>query len=90
MDGVGAVLLGQLNDAGDVQIGPQGTLIFADQIGFVGGCAENAVRILIGIDRDGLQAQIVTGTEDPHCNLAAVCHQHFFEHFAHKVSSSFI
>ena len=79
VDGVGAVLLGQLDDAGDVQIGPQGALVLADQIGLVGGGAEHAVHILVGVDGDGLQSQVVTGPEDPHGDLAPVGHQDLLE-----------
>ena len=50
--------------------------------------AEDAVRIFVGIDGDGLQAQVVTGPEDPHGDLAPVCHQYLFKGSAHDASSS--
>ena len=90
MDSVGAVLLGQLDDARDIQIGPQRALVLADQVGLVGGRAEQAIGILIGVDGDGLQAQVMAGPENAHGNLAPVGDQHLFEHFAHNGSSSFM
>ena len=75
VDGVGPVLLGQVDDAGDVQIGAQGALVLADQIGLIRGGAEQAVGILVGIDGDGLKTQVVAGPEHPHGDLAPVGHQ---------------
>ena len=83
VDGVGAVLLRQLDDPGDVQIGAQGALILSDQIGLVRGGAEEAVNVLVGVDGNGLEAQVVTGPEDPHGDLAPVGDQDLLECLAH-------
>src|SRR5699024_4240072 len=83
VNGVGAVLLSQLNDPRNIQIGAQGTLVLTDQIGLISGGAEKAVYILVGVDGNGLEAQVMTGPEDPHCDLAPVGHQDLFECLAH-------
>jgi len=83
VNGIGAVLLSQLDDPGDVQIGAQGALVLSDQIGLVRGGAEEAVYVLIGVDGNGLEAQVVTGPEDPHGDLAPVGDQDLLECLAH-------
>ena len=83
VDGVGTVLLRQLDDAGNIQVGAQGALVFSDQIGLIRGGAEEAVYILVGVDGNGLEAQVVTGPEDSHGDLAPVGHQDLFECLAH-------
>ena len=83
VDGIRAVFLRQLDDPRDVQIRAQRAFILADQIGFVRRRAEQSVHILVGIDGDGLHAQIVARAEHTHGDLAAVRHQHLFELFAH-------
>ena len=69
--------------ARDVQIGTQGALVLSDQIGLVRGGAEEAVYVLIGVDGNGLEAQVVTGPEDPHGDLAPVGDQDLLECLAH-------
>ena len=83
VDGVGAVLFGQMDDAGNIQISAQRAFVLTNQVGLVGRCAEQAVSIFIGIDGDGLQAQIVAGTENTHGDLAAVGYQHLLKRSAH-------
>ena len=87
MNGGGTVLLGQLDNPGNIQIGAQGALVLSDQIGLVRGGAEEAVYVLNGVDGNGLEAQVVTGPEDPHGDRAPVCHQDLFERSFHIVSS---
>ena len=84
MNGVGTVLLGQLDNPGNIQIGAQGALVLADEIGLVGSGSEHAVHVLVGVDGNGLQTQIVAGPENPHGDFAAVGHQHLFERSAHR------
>ena len=83
VNGIGAVLLSQLDDPGDVQRGAQGALVLSDQIGLVRGGAEEAVYVLIGVDGNGLEAQVVAGPEDPHGDLAPVGDQDLLECLAH-------
>ena len=87
MDGICPMLFGKANDPVDIQIGPQRAFILANEIGLIRRCAEQTVCIFIGVDRYGLQPQIVAGPEDPHGNLAPVCHQDLFEYSFHIVSS---
>ena len=87
MDGICPMLFGKANDPVDIQIGPQRAFILANEIGLIRRCAEQTVCIFIGVDRYGLQPQIVAGPEDPHGNLAPVCHQDLFERSFHIVSS---
>ena len=77
MDGIHVAPLGQIDDGGDVQIGAQGGLVLADQIGLVRTGAEQTVGVLIGIDGHGVQAQIVAGAEHADGDLAAVGHKYF-------------
>ena len=70
---------GQTDDAGNIQIGTQRGLLLADQIGLVGSGAEEGVGVLVGVDGNRVQAQIVAGAENTHCDLAAVGHQNFFD-----------
>ena len=79
VDGGHAAALGQTDDAGNIQIGTQRGLLLADQIGLVGSGAEEGVGVLVGVDGNRVQAQIVAGAENTHCDLAAVGHQNFFD-----------
>ena len=83
VNGIGSVQFGKLNDSGNIQVGTQRAFIFPNQIGFVRRSPEGAVHILVGINSDGLQAQIMACAENPHGNLAAVCYQYFLKRFAH-------
>ena len=69
----------QLDDPGDVQISAERAFILADQVRLIRCRTESRVSILIGIDRNSLQAKIVTGAEDTHRDLTAVCNQDFFK-----------
>ena len=84
MNGVSAMTLGDLNDAGNVQIGAQGAEILSDQIGFVGSGTEDAVCILLGVDGNGLDVKVVAGPEYPHGDFAAVGHQYLLERMTHR------
>ena len=72
MNGVHTAAAGQINNAGNVQIGSQRGLVLADEIGLVRLGAEQAVDVLIGVHCHGVQLQIVAGTEDANGDLTAV------------------
>ena len=87
MDGVHAAALGQINDAGDVQIGAQRALVLADQVGLIRLGAEEGVSIFVGVHGHRVQTQVVAGPEDTNGDLAAVGGQNFFEGaYCHKFS----
>ena len=80
----------QVDNARNVQIGPQRRLIFADQVGFIRLDAEQAVDILVGVHRHGVQSQVITGPEDANGDFAAVSGQNFGKLFRHGAPSNFI
>ena len=75
MDGVNLALDGQGDDARDVEIGFDGGLAFADQVGLVGLETVQAEAIFLGIDGDGTQVQLGGGAKDADGDLAAVGRQ---------------
>ena len=79
VDGVHVPALGQVDDARDVQIGPQGGLALADAVGLVGPGAEQGEGILVGVHGHGAEAQVVTGAEDADGDLSTVCGQDLLE-----------
>ena len=79
MDGIDIVMLGQINDGRDVQIGLERTFVFTNEIGFIGAGTEETVGIFVGIDCDSVQSKIVTGAKDADCNFAPVGNQNFTE-----------
>ena len=80
MDGVHLPPLGQVDDGGNVQIGPQGGLVVADEVGLVGTGTEQAVDILVGVHGHGVESQVVAGAEHPDGDLATVGHQYLVEY----------
>ena len=78
MDRVDALLLGQRDDAVDVEIGLDRALALADQIGLVGLEAVQREAILLRIDGDGAHAQFVGGAEDADGDFAAIQCEEFF------------
>ena len=79
MDGIDIVMLGQIDDGRDVQIGLERTFVFTNEIGFIGAGTEETIGIFVGIDCDGVQSKIVTGAKDADCNFAPVGNQNFTE-----------
>ena len=75
VDGVHMSALGQIDDTGDVQIGPQGGFALADAVGLVSPGAEQGEGVLIGVHGHRVQTQVVAGPEDPDGNFAPVGHQ---------------
>ena len=79
MNRVYVVLLGDLDDAGDVQVGPKGGLVLADEIRLVGSRTETAVEIFLGIYGHSPDLEIMAGAENAHGDLATVGNQYFLE-----------
>ena len=72
VDGVDALFNGDADDAVDVEIGGDGTLALADQVGFVGLLTMEGKAVLLRVDGDGAQAELGAGAEDAHGDLGAV------------------
>ncbi len=72
MDGVDLVLLGQGDDAGDVEVGADRLAGLADAVGFVGLEAVQGEAVFVRIDGHGADAQLVGGAKDADGDLAAV------------------
>ena len=72
VDGIDAVVLGQLDDGGDIEIRLQRALVFSDEIGLVRFDAEEGIGVFGGIHGDGAQAEVVAGAEDADGDLTAV------------------
>ena len=89
VDGVHVAAAGQIDDGGDVQIGPQGGLVLTDEIGLVRLGAEEGKGILVGVHGHRVQAQIVAGPEHADGDLAPVSHQDLVKFaFRHAVLPS--
>ena len=82
MDRVAVVHPSEFYDPWNIEIRTQRTLIFPNQIRLVRCCAKRRIRVLVGINRNGLDAQIMTGAEDTHRDFAAVGDQNFVK-FCH-------
>ena len=72
VDGVNAVVLGDTDDALDVEVGGDGALAAADLVGLVGLVTVNGETVLLREDGDGAQAELGAGAEDAHGDLGAV------------------
>jgi hypothetical protein len=72
MDGVDVVLLGDGDDAGNVEIGFDRPFTRANLIGFVRFEAMKRKAVFLGIDRDGAQAEFVGCPKDANGDFAAV------------------
>ena len=79
MDGVDLVLLGQRDDAGDVEIGADRLAGLADAVGLVGLEAVQGEAVFVRVDGDGADAQLVGRAEDADGDLAAVGDEQFLE-----------
>ena len=92
VDGVHVAALGQVDDGGNIQVGPQGALVLADEVGLVGPGAEEAVGVLVGVHGHRVQPQVVAGPENADGNLAPVGGQHLVEfalcHWIHPFRSA--
>ena len=72
MDGVDALLLGQRDDAFDVEVGFDRAFALADQVGLVGLEAVQGEAVFLRVDGDGAQAEFVGGAQDADGDFAAV------------------
>ena len=81
MDRVGAALLGDLQQLGDVQVGI-GRPVTIQAISLVSHARVQRVNVGIGIHRHRLHAVVGTGAHDAHGDLATVGDQNFFHHGA--------
>ena len=80
VDRVGAGLLRDPDDLGDVEVGAHRMPRLADLVGLVGLQAVQGVAVLVREDGDGLRAELVGGAERPDGDLAAVGDQDLREH----------
>ena len=79
VDGLRAGDLGCADDVGDHQIGLGGRRR-ADADGLVRELDGQGVAVCLGVDHDGLDAQLVGRADDAHGHLAAVCNEDLVEH----------
>ena len=93
VNGVNVVVLGDLDDGGDVQIGIDGALLGVEGIGLVCQGTEHGVLVFLGVDGHGGDSQLIQGTEHPDGDLSTVCHQNSLEvldaYFTHKQTPSY-
>jgi hypothetical protein len=79
MDGVGAGLADGVENVVDDDVGLGGRR-GADMDGLVGLAHMQRVAVGIGIDRDGGDAELLRGADDPAGDLAAIGYEDFLEH----------
>src|SRR5690606_3587809 len=72
----------------DVEVGPDGPLLLAQAVGLVRLEAMAGEPILVGVDRDGAQAELGGGAEDPDGDFAPV-HGHQLDRFGGWLSLGF-
>ena len=72
MDGVDAVLLGNLYNGGYVEVSPDGSAVLREEEGLVGVPPVRGVTILVPVDGDGLKVQLGSSTEDTYRDLSAI------------------
>ena len=72
MDRVDLVVHGDPDHLVDVEIGLERALAAADPVGLVGLEPVQGELVLLGIDRDGLDAELGRGPEHPDRDLGAV------------------
>ena len=92
VDGVHVVVLGDLDDGGDIQISVNRTLFRVQGVSLVRQGAEHGVLVFFGIDGHRGDAQLVQSPEYTDGDLATVCHQNSLEvldtYFTHKQTPS--
>ena len=79
VDGVHTPAPGEIDDLADVQVGPQGAVLLADEVGLVGLGAEETQGVLLGVHGHGVEAQVIAGPEDADGDLAAVGGEDFLK-----------
>ena len=72
MDGVDAVLLGNPDNGGYVEISLDWSAVLWEEEGLVGVPPVRGVTIFVPVDGDGLKVQLGGGTEDTYRDLSAI------------------
>ena len=80
VDCLGAAVLGDRDDAVDVEVGRHGVTGFADLVGLIRLDAVFRVAVFLGEYRHGAATKFAGRPEGPDCDLAAVGHQDLVEH----------
>ena len=79
MDGRGAVFAGGVQDAVDTQVALRGRRR-ADELGFIRHPNVDRIAVGGGVDRDGGDAHLAQGADDPDGDFAPVGDEDFAEH----------
>ena len=91
VDGIDVVVLGDLDDGGDIQISVNRAAFGVQGVGFVGQVTESGVLVFLGVNGNGGNVQLVESTEYTDGDLAAVGDQNALElsdaYFAHSADS---
>ena len=91
VDGVDVVVLGDLDDGGDIQISVNGAAFGVQGVGFVSQITESGVLVFFGVNGNGGNVQLVQSTEYTDGDLAAVGDQNALKlsdaYFAHGAVS---
>ena len=72
MDDVDAFVLGERDNALDVQVGTDGAFFPAQLVGFIGFEAVAGKAVFFGVNRDGSKSEFVRRSEDPDGDFAPV------------------
>ena len=81
MNGVNALLLGQCDDAGDIEVRHHRAFARADLICLVGLESVQSEAVFLRIDADGAQAELIRGTENPYGDFTAIGSEQFSNGF---------
>ena len=81
MDSINICLLGNFNNALDVQISINRTFIFFQLIGFVCFGTEEGIAVFLGINTDGCNTQLIQSTINTNGDFASVSDENTFEWF---------
>jgi hypothetical protein len=72
VDEVDALCLGEINNAGDVEISGDRSMSFTDKIGFIRLKTVDTEAVFIGINRDSAVAEFGSRTKDTNSDFAAI------------------
>ncbi len=78
MDGVDALLTGEIDDAVHVEVGLHRPFAFADEVGFVGFETVQREAVFLRINGDRAQAKFVGGAKNADSDFATVQSKQFF------------
>ena len=81
MDSINICLLGNFNNALDIQISINRTFIFFQLIGFVCFGTEEGIAVFLGINTDGCNTQLIQSTINTDGDFASVSDENTFEWF---------